>query len=140
MGMIFAEECHGIRGAVFAVYSALGSGFAEDVYQEALEWELAQRAIPFEAHPRVRIHYKNHLLDKVYVPDLTCHGKIIVELKAVKTLSPEHEAQMVNYLRATRMELGLLVNFGAYPRAEIKTLANRTDFHAGEAVFNGFQC
>ncbi|MBQ7251451.1 MAG: GxxExxY protein [Kiritimatiellae bacterium] len=140
MGMRFAEECHGIRGAVFTVYSVLGSGFAEDVYQEALEWELAERKIPFVAHLQARIRYKTHLLDKVYIPDLTCHGKILVELKAVKTLLPEHEAQIVNYLRATGMELGLLVNFGANPRVEIKTFSNRADFNAGEAVFNGFQC
>ena len=126
MAMLFPMECHAIRGAIFEVYSTLGPGFAEEVYQEALEVELAGRKIPFEVHPRVRIRYKDRVLDKVYVPDLTCYGKIIVELKAVKTLLPEHEAQLINYLHATGMLLGLLVNFGAYPHAEILTPVNKS--------------
>ena len=125
MGMIYPAECHAIRGAVYEVYSTLGPGFAEDVYQEAMEIELAERGIPFEAQPRVRIRYKERTLGKVYVPDLVCYGKIIVELKAVKHLLPEHLAQVINYLQATGMLLGMLVNFGAYPRVEIQTPVNK---------------
>ncbi len=125
MSMIYPEECHAIRGAVYEVYTTLGPGFAEDVYQEALEMELAERGIPFESQPRVRIYYKERVLDKVFVPDLICFGKIIVELKAVKNLLPEHEAQVINYLQATRMLLGMLVNFGTFPRVEIRTPVNK---------------
>ena len=125
MQLIYPGECHAIRGAVYEVYSTLGPGFAEDVYQEALEIELAERGIPFVAQPRVRIQYKGRVLDKVYVPDLACYGKIVVELKAVRHLLPEHLAQVINYLQATGMLLGMLVNFGAYPRVEIETPVNK---------------
>ena len=125
MGMIYKEEGYAIRGAVFEVYAQLGSGFAEEVYQEALETELADRKIPFESQPRLQIRYKGRLLKKVYVPDLVCYGKIIVELKAVKHLLPEHAAQLINYLKATSYQLGFLVNFGAYPRVDIRGYPNR---------------
>lgn len=123
--MIYKEEGYAIRGAVFEVYTQLGSGFAEEVYQEALETELADRKIPFEAQPRLQIRYKGRLLKKIYVPDLVCFGKIIVELKAVKHLLPEHAAQLINYLKATSFQLGFLVNFGTYPRADIRAYPNR---------------
>ncbi|MBR4188331.1 MAG: GxxExxY protein [Kiritimatiellae bacterium] len=129
MSMIYERECYAIRGAVFEVYSQLGNGFAEEVYQEALEMELRERGIPFEAQPRLRIRYKDNWLRKTYIPDLVCHGKIIVELKAGKALLPEHEAQLINYLKATGLQLGLLVNFGAYPRVAIKACSNRPDYH-----------
>lgn len=128
MAMMFPKECYAIRGAVYEVYSVLGSGFAEEVYQEALEAEMGDRSIPFAAQPRLRIQYKERLLGKTYAPDLVCFGKIIVELKAAKALLPEHEAQVINYLKATGMELGLLVNFGAYPAAEIRTSTRRKDY------------
>lgn len=128
MGMMFEKECFAIRGAIYEVYSNLGSGFAEDVYQEAMEMELGDRGIPFVAHPRLQIRYKERMLEKNYIPDAVCFGKIILERKAVKALLPEHEAQVVNYLKATSLELGLLVNFGTHPRAEIRTLTRRRDF------------
>ena len=127
MPMVLEKECYGIRGAIYEVYSNLGSGFAEDVYQEALEAELGDRKIPFVSHPKLQIRYKERLLEKVYIPDVVCFGKIILELKAIKALLPEHDAQLINYLKATSLELGLLVNFGTYPRAEIRTLMRRSD-------------
>ena len=126
--MLYEQECYAIRGAIYEVYAQLGSGFAEDVYQEALELELGDRNIPFESHPRLTIRYKTRTLQKVYVPDLICHGKIILELKAAKAILPEHEAQLINYLKATSLQLGYLVNFGAYPRADIRPFANRPDY------------
>lgn len=128
MGMLLEKECYAIRGAVYEVYSNLGAGFAEDVYQEALEVELGERKIPFAAQPRLQIRYKERTLQKVYVPDFVCYGKIIVELKAVRTILPEHEAQVINYLKAGSLELGLLVNFGTYPRVDIRTLTRRSDY------------
>ena len=128
MPMMFEQECYAIRGAVFEVYSQLGSGFAEEVYQEAMEMELEQQSIPFVAHPRLQICYKERTLQKVYIPDIVCFGKIIVELKAARALLPEHDAQLINYLKATSLELGLLVNFGTYPRADIRTLTRRHNF------------
>ena len=132
MGMLFAEECYAIRGAVYEVYATLGIGFAEEVYQEALEAELGDRKIPYSAQQTLRIRYKERWLEKTYVPDLICFGKIIVELKAAKALLPEHEAQVINYLKATGLELGLLVNFGAYPAVEIRTCTRRKDYRGGK--------
>ncbi len=119
--MVYDEECYAIRGALYEVYSVLGTGFSEEVYQEALERELKLRGIPHESQVPLRIDYKGCLLDKTYRADLVCYGKIILELKAVKALLPEHEAQIINYLKATKMRLGFLVNFCHYPKADIKT-------------------
>lgn len=128
MAMMFDKECYAIRGAIFEVYSILGAGFAEDVYQEALEAELGDRSIPFVAHPRLQIRYKERLLEKVYIPDVVCFDKIILELKAVKELLPEHDAQLINYLKATSLQLGMLINFGAYPKVDIRTRTRRSDY------------
>jgi GxxExxY protein len=98
----------------------MGCGFLESVYQECLERELAMKGIPFEAQKRLSLSYKGDLLRQVYAPDLICHGKIIVELKTVKAILPEHQAQVLNYLKATGLRVGLLANFGAYPKATIQ--------------------
>ena len=108
----FEEETFVIRGAVFEVYRTMGCGFLEAVYQECLEKELAARDIPFIAQQELRLCYKGQFLRQFYKPDLICFGKIIVELKAVSALSGEHQAQVLNYLKATGYEVGLLVNFG----------------------------
>ena len=123
MPMIYEEEGYAIRGAVFEVSKILGTGFAEEVYQEALEMELAERGIPFEAQRELTLTYKGRKLRKTYRPDLICYGKIVVELKSVRELAPEHEAQLINYLRATGFHLGLLVNFGSYPKADVRSFA-----------------
>jgi GxxExxY protein len=88
----------------------MGCGFLESVYQECLEKELSARGIPFEAQKELRLHYKGEALRQAFKPDLICYGKIVVELKAVRELAPEHAAQLLNYLKATGMTLGLLVN------------------------------
>lgn len=121
--IIFKEESYLIQGAIFEVYREMGCGFLEAVYQECLEKELHYRGIPFVGQPELQLSYKNETLQQKYKPDIICYGKIIVELKAVKQTAPEHEAQVINYLKATKMKLGLLVNFGTYPKVDIKRLA-----------------
>ena len=121
--LIYEEETYAIRGAVFEVYKEMGCGFLEAVYQECLEKELALRAIPFDPQRELILQYKKQTLERRYKPDLICFGKIIVELKAVKALGDEHKAQLLNYLKATGMKLGLLVNFGHYPKVEIERMA-----------------
>ena len=116
------EESYALRGAFFEVYKALGCGFLEDVYQESLEMELNFRKIPFVSQQSLQLNYKGYALKQVYKPDLICFGKIIVELKALSHLTNEHEAQLQNYLKATGIRLGFLVNFGHYPQVEIKRL------------------
>jgi len=102
----------------------MGGGFLEAVYQECLERELSLRQIPFESKKHLEILYKGKPLASRYAPDLVCYGKIIVEIKAAKVITPEHKAQLINYLKATSIELGLLINFGAHLRAEIVRMAN----------------
>ena len=120
---LYKDETYAIHGAIFDVYRTLGCGFLEAVYQQALEVELTQRNIPFVPQAEIKVEYKGVKLDQTYRADLICYDKIILELKAVQNLLPEHEAQLQNYLRATQMRVGLLVNFGHYPRVEIKRIA-----------------
>src|SRR5438094_9997212 len=105
-------EGYALMAAAFEVYHELGAGFFEEVYQESMEIELGSRAIPFSSKPRHPIWYKNHLLKKYYDSDLLVNAGIVVELKAVKALTPEHDAQMLNELRAARLRVGYLINFG----------------------------
>lgn len=121
--LIFADGVYAIQGAIYEVYKTLGAGFLEGVYQEALEFELASRSIPYKSQPEITIAYKGKRLRQTYRADIICYDSIILELKAVKQLLPEHSAQLYNYLRATEMKLGLLVNFSHYPGAEIKRIA-----------------
>jgi GxxExxY protein len=120
--IIYANESFLIQGALFEVYNTLGSGFLEAVYQEALELELKQRNIPFVSQKELTISYKGHELKQTYRADIVCYDKVILELKAVKTLLPEHSAQLHNYLCATGMKLGILVNFGSHSKIEIKRI------------------
>jgi GxxExxY protein len=101
-----------------------GCGFLEAVYQECLEIELELQGVPFVARVPLRLEYKGRLLRQTYEPDLICNTGIVVELKAVSDLADEHRAQVINYLHATRHEVGLLVNFGHYPKIEFERLAN----------------
>jgi len=95
------------------VHKELGHGFLEAVYQEALGREFKGQEIPFKSQPIVQISYKGQPLDKTYQPDFICFEEIIVEIKAVSLLSGVEEAQLINYLKATGLKLGLLINFGA---------------------------
>lgn len=122
--IIYKDECYRINGACFEVYKEKGCGFLEDVYQECLEIEFEMRGIDFEAQYPLKLQYKGRTLRKTFVPDFICFGKIIVEIKAVKEITDEHRAQVQNYLKATGYRLGLLVNFGHYPKVQIERIAN----------------
>lgn len=114
------QEGYDFMAACFEVYNEIGHGFLEEVYQESLELELTERGIPFTSKSRLQIFYKGKSLLKYYEADLIVIGEIVVEIKAVKALLPEHEAQLINYLRATKKRVGYLVNFGAQPSLEWK--------------------
>src|SRR5689334_4460600 len=118
--LILKEEVYQIVGAAMEVYYQLGCGFLEPVYQEALEIELGRRAIPFEPQMEVVICYKGHILKKKYAADFICFDQIIIELKAFHGLSGREESQLLNYMKATRMHVGLLINFGSTPKLEWK--------------------
>jgi len=110
--ILFKELSFAIIGAAMEVHRILGPGFLEAVYQAALEHELSLRGIPFEAQKRLNVLYKGRLVGE-YVADLVVDGQIIVEIKAVSTLTKAHEAQAHNYLAATGLRLAILLNFGA---------------------------
>ncbi|EKJ86916.1 GxxExxY protein [Leptospira meyeri] len=118
--LIYEEESFKIRGAFFQVYKEMGSGFLESVYQECLEMELKKIQIPFQSQPELQLQYKGEKLLRKFVPDLIAFDKIIIEIKAVKNLAPEHRAKLINYLKASNLKLGFLVNFGHYPQVEIE--------------------
>lgn len=112
MELISKDEVYAIIGAAMEVHNVLGSGFAEAVYHEALMIEFKRRGIPFESLQPLSVRYKGEELQCKYVADLICYGSIIVELKAIRNLSGKEESQVLNYLRATGMKVGLLINFG----------------------------
>ena len=120
--LLFKDEVYAVSGAAIEVHKELGAGFLEAVYQEALEIELQNRGIPFEPQKSLPIRYKGRLLKKEYVADLVCYGKITVELKSIKELPEKEEAQTLNYLKATGLRLGLLINFGSHGQFERKRL------------------
>ena len=121
--LLYRDEVYAIQGAIFDVYREMGNAWHEEVYQQCLEREMGLRGIPFESKKELPIFYKGEPIEKSYIPDLFCFGKIIVELKAVEQFSNEHRAQILNYLRITKCKLGLLVNFGAYPKVAIERFA-----------------
>lgn len=118
MKLIHAEETHAPLGACFEVYRDKGCGFWEAVFQECLELELGDRQIPFISQPALRLEYKGRVLKQTYQPDFLCFDKVILEIKAVSKLADEHRAQLHNYLKATGVRVGLLVNFGHHPLVE----------------------
>ena len=118
MDIIYKKESYLIIGACFEVYKEKGCGFLESVYQECLEIEFGLQGIPFESQITLNIEYKGKILKHRYIPDFVCFDKIILEIKAVSDFTDEHRAQVHNYLKATGYKLGLLVNFGHYPKLE----------------------
>lgn len=120
----FAQEGDDFLAAVFEVYREQGSGLSEEIYQESLEEELLLRRIPFQAQPELSVYYKGRRLKKRLRPDLIVSEAIVVELKAVSALAPEHEAQIINYLRVTRKPVGYLINFCGGKKLEWRRFAN----------------
>jgi len=123
--LIYKDESYAIIGACFAVYKEKGCGFLELVYHECLEIEFELQNIPFFSKPPQTLQYRGRTLVQTFTPDFICYGKIIVEIKAVSAVADEHRAQLLNYLSATRCNLGLLVNFGHYPKMEYERLITK---------------
>ena len=116
--LLLKDEVYQIIGAAIEVHRELGFGFLEAVYQEAFERELSSRLIPFTSQQLLKILYKGKPLIKEYCADLVCFGSIIVELKALRKLSGYEDSQVINYLKATGMRLGILINFGSEGKLE----------------------
>lgn len=111
--LLYKNEVFAIIGATIEVHNTLGNGFLEPVYQEALEYELYSRNIPYKSQVDIHINYKTHPLLKTYRADFFAYEKIIIEIKACDHLASIDEAQILNYLKATKNKLGILINFGA---------------------------
>ena len=122
MELLYKEETYKIIGACFEVYKEMGCGFLEAVYQECLEMELTTQGIPFKPQVELGLIYKEQSLRKVYIPDFICYEKIIVENKAVRLLEDRERAQLQNYLKASGHKIGLLVNFGHYPKVQYERI------------------
>ena len=112
MELIEKELTQRVIGAAMEVHKVLGCGFLEAVYQEALEIELRERGIRFSRQPEIKIQYKSHTLSKTYQPDMLVEDRLVVELKALDRISAAEESQLLNYLKATGVKVGLLINFG----------------------------
>jgi GxxExxY protein len=118
--LLYRDEVFEIVGAAMEVHTELGNGFLEPVYQESLEIELVLRKIPFESQKRLDLFYKGVELKKEYIPDFVCYGKIIVEIKALERLTNIEYAQIINYLKATNLKVGVLINFCSKGKLEWK--------------------
>jgi GxxExxY protein len=119
---IYMDEGYRLMGAAFEVYNEHGHGLGEEIYQESLEIELRLRDILFQAKQELVCTYKGRELKRRYIPDLFILGCLIGELKSVSQLAPEHEAQLMNYMRLCRQPVGYLINFGHKDTLEWKRL------------------
>jgi GxxExxY protein len=107
------RQTYDIIGAAMEVHTELGCGFLERVYREPLAIELATQGIPFERERKFRVIYKGRTLAATYVVDFVCHGQVLVEIKGLANIGPLEHAQVINYLRVSRLRRALLLNFGA---------------------------
>ncbi len=121
--LIHKEQSYVIIGACMAAYKDKGCGFLEPVYHECLAIEFEIRGIPFLSKPPQTLQYRGRTLVQTFSPDFLCYEKIILEIKVVSTLVDEH--QVMNYVSATGCKLGLLVNFGHYPKLQYERLLSR---------------
>ena len=120
--VLYREESYKIMGACFEVYKQKGCGFTEPVYQECLALEFQLQGIPFISEAVVEMEYKGTKLEQTFRLDFICFGSIVVELKSLSKLADAHRAQVLNYLHANKFRLGLLVNFGHYPKVEYERI------------------
>ena len=120
--VIYRELSYRVMQAMFEVHNTLGPGFVENVYEEALAYELEMRGIPFERQKKVTVHYKGRIIG-THRLDFVVNDKIVLELKAVSALTDVFKQQTLSYLKATGLRLGILINFGT-PRVEYVRIAN----------------
>jgi len=125
--LLLKDEVYAIVGAAMEVYNQLGAGFLEPMYQEAMEIETSDREIPAKAQQEIRINFKGKKLKKFYVADLLCFDQIIVEIKALDRITSREESQLINYLKATGLQVGLLINFGSQDKLEWRRLVLTPD-------------
>jgi GxxExxY protein len=116
----FAKEGYTLMAAAFEVHNELGGGLAEEIYQQSFEIELEMKGVPFCSKQELLVFYKKNELRKRYIPDLVVYGRIVVELKALSDTTPEHEGQLINYMRISKSPVGYLINFGPMSKLTYK--------------------
>jgi GxxExxY protein len=125
--LLLKDEVYAVVGAAMEVYRTLSVGFLEAVYQEAMEIELGIRQIPFETQKKLQLFYKQRLMKKRYCADSICYGSVLVEIKAIDQLTTRDEAQLLNYLKATGLQIGVLINFGSHAKILWKRMILRQE-------------
>lgn len=130
--LLHSDVTDGVLNAFYHVYNALGYGFLEKVYENAMVLSLRQQGFDVWQQKPVSVYFEENLVGE-YVADLMVANRVIVELKAVENLSPNHEAQLINYLKATELEVGLLLNFGESPEFRRRILTNDRKHRGGES-------
>ncbi|MEA3475659.1 MAG: GxxExxY protein [Candidatus Cloacimonadota bacterium] len=118
--LLYAKEVYRIIGAAIEIHKELGPGFLESVYEEAMVIESSKRQIPYETQVKISVYYKNQKLKKEFIADYIGYDKIIVEFKCIPKLTKVEEAQIINYLKATGIKVGILINFGSHGKLEWK--------------------
>jgi GxxExxY protein len=124
MGLKHSDITQGIIECYYSVYNELGYGFLEKVYEKAMEIELKSKGFGVEIQKPIQVYYKDQSVGN-YFADMVVEGLVILELKAASNLMPQHEAQLINYLKATNIEVGLLLNFGLQPEFKRKIYTNK---------------
>jgi GxxExxY protein len=124
-GLQFSDLTGSIIGSAFEVINELGAGFLESIYEKSLAIALLQKGIQVQCQHPIHVYFRDQIVGEFYA-DLLVEGKVIVELKAVKEIAPAHQAQTINYLKATGIEVGLLINFGG-PKLEYRRLTRHID-------------
>lgn len=120
---LYSELSDKIINCFYKVYNALGFGFLEKFYQKSLEIELANNGLMFESQYPIKVYYDNSIVGEYYA-DIFVESKIIIEIKAISTLVKENELQLINYLKSTNIEVGLLLNFGEKPEIKRRIFTN----------------
>ena len=120
--LLHEQDTYAILGACFEVYNEKGCGFTEEIYQECLEIELKLRGVPLVAQKELPLSYKGRRLKRKFKADFLCYERILLEIKAISQLVDEHRSQVLNYLHATGFPVGLLVNFGHFPKVEYERI------------------
>jgi len=127
--VLYPEEVRKIIGCAMTVYNTLGIGFLEGVYHDALEVELDLQGVPFEHKKHLDVYYKGVKLPSFFEADIVCYGKIILELKAISRLTEIDDAQLINYLKATGIQVGILMNFGKKGKLDWKRFVFTNDHY-----------
>lgn len=137
--LLHANESYAIMGACFAVYNEKGHCFNEPICHECLEIEFEHLGIPFHSKPPLTMQYRGRTLVHTFEPDFLCYERILVEIKATTALNDAHRSQLINYLHASNLDLGLLVNFGSYPKLQYERIVHSRHLKArpkGEQDFS----